>query len=368
MGVFKLGELHNVTAMLTLAIKKLPAESRPATEIMSLFNQALGMTLQRYDNKTNAVNKLNEVLCENQIRHLFLKGAAIKQYFPVAEVRTSGDTDLVIDTDNQAITDELLIKNGFELSQKTDSQSVLFYNNEEFEIKNYIDAFNKKTELFFSNAFDSKKCEEIDEYIYHLTPTYHLIYVISHFIRHLTVGGVGIRQLTDIDVLIRSGRINFETFYKTVDELGFGKSARVLIALSKEYFGTPAEINYDIDNELKGMLEKVMFEGGVFGFAISDAGTIRLIKSVNNSKSGFFSSLKALLMLIFPKKQVLYNSYSYCNKHHFLLPIAFFNRIFDAVFKRRKQNINSVKTILSDKSTAILISDIIDELEIEKDF
>ena len=72
--------------------------------------------------------------------------------------------------------------------------------------------------------------------------------------------------------------------------------------------------------------------------------------------------------MLFPSKQYLYNNYKYSERHHVLLPIAFFNRIFDAVFKRTKQNIKSVKTIFKDdNNTALMISDIMKELEINKD-
>jgi hypothetical protein len=51
-----------------------------------------------------------------------------------------------------------------------------------------------------------------------------------------------------------------------------------------------------------------------------------------------------------------------------LLPAAYFHRLFLAVFKRRKQNIQSIKTIFSNKDTAMMISDILKEIEIDKDF
>ena len=369
MGVFKLGELHNVTAMLTLAIKKLPPESSPPKEIMSYFNQALGMTLQRYDNKQMAISKLVEILNENKIRHLFLKGAAIRKYFPVGEVRTSGDTDLVVDASMLNEAADILVENGFTLIQRTDVQNVLEYNEEEFEIENYIDCVNSSCEKYFSDSFDSEKCEKSGEYSYVLKPTYHLIYVISHFLRHLSVGGVGIRQLMDVDVLLRSGEVDSELLLSVTEELGIGKSTKALLALSKQYFNTPVEVDFTINDNLLEQLEKVIFEGGVFGFAISNPGTTRLIKSYNSAnKRGFGASLKAFMLMLFPSKQYLYNNYKYSERHHVLLPIAFFNRIFDAVFKRTKQNIKSVKTIFKDdNNTALMISDIMKDLDINKD-
>ena len=369
MGVFKLGELHNVTAMLSAQIKKLPPEHRPEKEAMSLFNQALGMTLQRYNTKAQAIELLNEILDESKIRRLFLKGAAIRQLYPFGELRTSGDTDLVVDKRNLDFSADKLIERGFSLSQRTDVQNVVFYNGEEFEIKNYTDCLNNSIEAYFSDTFDKNKCDKVGEYIYYLKPVYHLIYIISHFLRHLTEGGVGIRQLMDIDVLLRNSDIDIDELIDICAKLSIEKSAKALIALSKAYFNTPVECDYTIDEALKDSLGEVILNGGVFGLAISNPGTVRQIEIASKSKSnGFALKLKSLLRLIFPKKAYLYRYYPYCARHRLLLPLAFFNRLYDAVFKRGRTNIKSVKTILTDDTTALKISDIMNELEIKKDY
>ena len=365
MGVFKLGELHNVTAMLTLSIKKLPAESRPPEKIFSLFKQALGMTLQSYENKLSGIEILTEILNKNNVKHLFVKGAAIREYYPYGEVRTSGDTDVIVESQNLKKASDLLINSGFELVQSDDVQTVLDYKDEEYEVKTYLDGVNKDCESFFDNPFNDKtKC--VDKSLYYLDNTYHLVYIISHFLRHLTVGGVGIRQLMDVDILLRNADIDLERFYKTVKELGIEKSSKVLISLCKEYFDTPVDIDYEIDEELKESLENVMIKGGVFGFAISDHGTSRLVKTLNKSeKSGFSASLKAFFSMLFPSKEYLYRTYKYCKKCHILLPVAYFQRLFEAVFKRGKSNSKAVKNLFSNNETALQISDIIKELNIE---
>ena len=370
MGVFKLGELHNVTAILTTQIKRLPQEDRPEKSVINYFNQALGMTLQRYNSKALAIDKLNDVLDKAEIRRLFLKGAAIREYYPIGELRTSGDTDLYVDSENLDKSADILVENGFKLLQRTDVQNVLDFNDEEFEIKNIFDCLNSDIEEYFkSDAFDLSKCEKTGENTYILKPLYHLIYVISHFLRHLTEGGAGIRQLMDIDVLIRNADIDIDELIEIAEQLKIDKSTKALLALSKQYFNTPVDVYYIIDESLKSNLEDVILNGGVFGFAISDTGTKRLIATVSQSEtSNLITRLKALLLMIFPKIIYLYRAYPYCAKHHILLPVAFFHRLFEAVFKRGKTNINSVKTIMTDDETALKIGDIIKELEIKKDF
>ncbi len=365
MGVFKLGELHNVTAMLTVAIKKLPAESRPPEKLFSLFKQALGMTIQSFENKLSGIEILTDVLSESEIKHLFVKGAAIRQYYPVGEVRTSGDTDVIVEPENLEKATNLLVERGFELSQSDDIQSVLIYNDEEYEVKAYLDGVNSDCEHYFEMPFEDK-CVNTKGFAYNLDTTNHLVYIISHFLRHLSVGGVGIRQLMDIDVMLRCDDFNFELFDSVIKALNIEKSAMFLLKLSKEWFNSPIDIDFEIDEDLKESLEKIMFEGGVFGFAISDHGTVRLVHSMNSSeKKGLTASIKAFLMMLFPPKEYLYRTYKYSDKCHLLLPIAFFHRLFDAIFKRGKSNKNAVKNLFTNNDTAIMISDIINELDIK---
>jgi hypothetical protein len=283
MGVFKLGELHNVTAILTTQIKMLSAENKPSFKVMSYFNQALGMTIQRHSIKTESIRKLNEILNENKIRRIFLKGAAIRQFYPFGELRTSGDTDLFVDSENLNPSADKLIENGFDLIQRTDVQNVVEYNQETFEIKNIFDCLNSDIDNYFlKTAFNEDYYENQGEFSFVLKPIYHLVYIISHFLRHLAEGGVGIRQLMDIDVLIRNAEIDIDRLLLICTELGIDKSTKALLALSKQLFNTPIAQDFEIDENLKNSLISVILNGGVFGYAISNTGTKRMIQTLNS--------------------------------------------------------------------------------------
>ena len=366
MGVFRLGELHNVTAMLTLSIKKLPVENRPPEKIFNLFKQALGMTLQSYESKAAGIKILEKTLSDKGIEHLYVKGAAIRKYYPSGEVRTSGDTDIIVDKDNLNFSADYLIEKGFSLSQRNDFQNVLFYLDEEYEIETELDGVNSESEKIFKPLFNTDKTVNTDDFTYELEPTYHLFYVISHLLRHLSFGGVGVRQLMDVDVLIRSGECDIERLLDIAESVKLKKSFMAVLTLAKQYFSTPFDIDYQLNPQLKSSLDEIILKGGVFGFAISDNSTPRMVRSINESKkSGFIASLKAFLSMIFVNKEYLYKTYKYARNHHILLPIAFFNRLFDAIFKRGKSNFKSVKGMFENNETALMISDIINELNIE---
>lgn len=107
--VFKMAELQNLTALVALEIKKLPQDSQSNAKGKSYFNQALGLTIQNAQIKQTTIDDMTKILGDAEIVHTIIKGGAIRQLYPVPGVRTSGDTDVVIDEKDKDIIKELLV-------------------------------------------------------------------------------------------------------------------------------------------------------------------------------------------------------------------------------------------------------------------
>ncbi|MBR3148902.1 MAG: nucleotidyltransferase family protein [Eubacterium sp.] len=363
--LFKVSEIQDMTAIIAVELKKLTGENKLTKAQFSPFNQVLGLTVQNYEYKIEGIELLKKVLCKNEIRHLFLKGVVLRDLYPSPELRTSGDTDVTLNKEDLEKAASLLIDNGFKLQQRSDIQYVLTYNNEEYQLKTYIDCLNEKHESYFDNIFESNKSTAKNEYTYTLTPINHLIYVASHMLKHFKSGGAGIRQLCDIDILLRKSDIELNEFIRLCCELGIEKSAKVLLSLCKRYFDTPIAFDYNIDDALNDTLENVLLNGGTFGYGIGDIGTARLMNTISESGSSKSASIKAVFGLFSIDKEALYHNYEFARKHNILLPAAYLKRIYDGVFKRGKGNIKHIKSMFSDREIASKMSEMIKELEIE---
>jgi hypothetical protein len=332
---------------------------------MTFFNQALGQTIQSYERKANGFNLFTKTLSEHKIKHLVLKGAAIRELYPVAPVRTSGDTDIIVDKDMLEATASVLVEKGFKHEQDAPIQQVLFYDEEEYEIKNYIDNINEKNQKYFENTFDDNKVYTENGYTYYMKPLYHLVYVTSHLLAHIKDGGAGVRQLMDIHVLISSYNIDINEYLNICDMLDFGKSAKILLTLSKQFFKTDIDINYEIEESLYDLLTDTMLNGGLFGFALADVGTKRLMKTIGQTeKNNVFTSIRAVLQMFVISPKTLYCFYPYAKRHHWLWPIAYLNRLFDAIFKRNKQNRKHIKSMFTQRETAVKLNDLVKELDL----
>ncbi|MBQ7204092.1 MAG: nucleotidyltransferase family protein [Eubacterium sp.] len=362
-ALFELCELQNMTAIAAVELKKLKQRGDISKEQFSPFNQVLGLTLQNYELRLGAKNTLTEYLNDNGVRHIFVKGAVIRELYPVPQLRTSGDIDVIIDKTELKKVLGGLTELGFETQHRKENELDLRYAKESFEIKSELGGINDRSRAYFENPFDL--CDENDGCCCKLSDLNHLTYITCHLLKHFKSGGAGVRQLADIDVMLRNKDIDINDYITLCEKLAFEKSAKVLLKLCKMYFDTPVDFEYGIDDTLYETLENVILGGGVFGYGIGNIGTARLMNTMTSGDTSKASSYKAVLGLFAVNKEFLYHSYEYANKHHYLLPVAYMSRLFDAVFRRGRQNIKHIKSMFTDREIASKMSEMLKELEID---
>ena len=362
--IFELSNKHNVTAIVATQIKLLPESSRVQGKGKSYFNQFLGKTLQSYDEKIEAYNYFVKTLSENGIKHLIVKGAVLRDIYPVKELRTSGDTDVVIQKQDYEKCKEILIANGFTLSQDTGEELDMYYKGQYFEINNTFEYINDETKRFFENPFD-ERLSYCEGYTYYLYPIYHLVYVLYHILKHIKNGGAGVRMLLDICVLFNNYSIDVNEFLKIMTSLNLEKSSKTIISICKKLFKLDVELEYAVNEDIEEKLIDTIISGGVFGFSNGNLGVVRLASTMSD-KATVFSSIKAFLGMFIISKDYLMKFYPYARRHRILLPVAYFNRLFNAVFKRGKRNIGNIQSIFSkNNDNAVRLGEILNELEIK---
>lgn len=134
----------------------------------------------------------------------------------------------------------------------------------------------------------------------------------------------------------------------------------------KQWFGTPIynDILINIDAKTLDLFDKIVLDGGSFGFETNSLGGHYLAKNVDSGKLNFFTKLKTIIKFVFPSPDYVRKYYYYSVKHPVLIPLAYINRIFDAVFKRGKHSRNTFGQILSGNEISQIQSDLIKELDL----
>lgn len=341
----------------------LPEDYRPEPSVFSHFRQQLGYTLQSYDEKNNAISCVKSILNLNGIRHLFVKGASINKFYPVAEFRTSGDIDVIVDKNN--------LDNVFNVFSKSDevefysrsSDTLIFkFGETNIEIHNNADVCCE----YFDNIFSL--CSNADNYTYELDRVSHLLYIICHMSKHLKYRGAGIRMLMDIDVMVRNiNDFNQSSFLDLCEKADRRKSAEVLLSLSALWFDTPltACVDFNNDSILLENLEKIIIDGGSFGYKINSV-PVSYFKDTQDKdgKISLISKIKIILKMAFPNKAYLLKCYPYAEKHRWLYPAARLNRLWDGLFKKRRHVKNVVSQVSSGSEISKVQQELIKELNI----
>lgn len=359
--IYRLSNIHNVCAMITNQIMMLERENQPEKYLLSKFRQKLGYTLIDSDHKTKAINYIRNMLNDSDIDFLFIKGAILRCYYPVMEFRTSGDIDIIIrysdiDKLRQIITDV-----NININDNSDNGFAFDYNDQHIEIHSTEDYDHPYFKKIF-NMCKNKDCE------YFIDDEQHLLYVLCHIIKHFNLYGAGIKMFMDIDVLIRHmADFDYDEFMIKCAELNIKTFAKASFSLCNYWFNTPikCEIDFNENEEFRKLFESEIISSGSFGFHKRNLGDYYINKGMGKEgKNNFTAKLRAFSALLFPSKRYLENRFPYAKKYPFLLPAAWLNRLFVAVFKHNTHSKNTIRSIMNTDNESEQYKKLLNELNI----
>lgn len=359
-NIYRLSSLHAVSAIIYSVIKQFPSEKRPDKEILGKFQADFDYALVRSTNQEFEMQQLTSQFAENSIQHVFFKGYCIKQYYPIPELRTMGDIDFLIRQEDRNKAARILKENCFIAESETGD--VWNYRKNKIAIEMhtkiaYGNFWNKYDyEKYFSVSFSQASFPN-GNYTGYFDVNYHLIFLFFHLAKHINSTGAGIRMIMDIAIYIKElgEKLNWDIIAKELKRIKLKSFAMHVLYLCKEWFhvevnGIPAKMN----SKVYGETVSFIIAGGIFGYASRDNGEIILRnsmydKQVNNKHMHIFTTI---VKYFFPSLKNMQYSMPVLKNYPFLLPLAWIRRWWKGFFKRRKQAINTIKSILTNMAQA----------------
>ncbi len=340
--IYTLSKDHNLSGMIYLAINKL--NIKPDKELYVRLSQAYFHTIAVSVNRDAEYEKVKEIFFDNKIPYIQVKGIALAEYYPVKEVRTMGDVDLVIRLEDKEKVLKLFTDKGYK--SKTGSREDWTYYNDIINLEMHTDLCPEQISAsidptaYFKNIWEMTN--DTDDCFKELKPEYHLIFLLIHLAKHIYGFGAGVRQIMDISILLKhfNNQINWGLIEKDLEKLNMTKFAKNIFYLCNDWFGTQFPFELEMDQDTYELICRYIFEGGVFGFkARNSVAEIKLRKEIDNNKGRYSKKapIKAFLKLFVIDKQDLYASVPFTKRHPFLLPIGWVYRIFRGVFSGRKR-------------------------------
>ncbi len=306
--LYELCEYHKITE-LTYPILSNLAEKPLADKIKKNHNLNQYKALMQQQ----AYEEIKEIMYQNNIKFMPLKGIRIKGLYPRKYFREMADIDILVCKYDMARLKDLLENAGYSYSHKGHHD---VYNKQEFiTIEVHETVLDKQRETGLDEYFNEPWDNTIDNIEYSMTLEKEYIYLISHLYGHFHLGGVGVRFVLDIWLFKKAykDKINFDNVVKVLEKYGLRKFYDNLDKLIKYWF------DGEVPTELTEQFAEYIIRSGVYGL------TENLVKDLKNGSAkdvSYIVKRKFLLSSKEVEKRV---------KYKFLIPFWYVCRIFSAM-------------------------------------
>lgn len=256
-----------------------------------------------------------------------LKGFASALYYPDPLMRSMGDVDFLVDTDDFEKASQALENSGYENTGKEhDVHDVFLGKICRCEMHFQPSGIPKgkagvKVRKYLSDLLQRSKIvrTELGDVIVPST-FHHGLIILLHMCHHLTGDGLGLRHLCDWAVYINSvGEEKFlNMFEKVLKDIGLWDFAKVMTFICCKYLGCPG-MNWakDADKKLADYILIDIIIGGNFGQKNVDRSHESLLISSKNEKE-----VSMLRQFFISANSIVYNNWKAARKFKFLLPFG----------------------------------------------
>ena len=253
--VYSLAEEQSVVGLVTAGFDHVVDVKVPQEELLQFVGSSL--QLEQTNLAMNGfVAQLIEKLRQNGIYALLVKGQGIAQCYERPLWRTSGDIDLLLDTDNyfKAKAYCNTIADSYSLDTKKNKERL----HQEYQIGDWTVELHGTMHADLSRRMDkvidqvqnetfSKKQVRVwkngDTDVALPSPDNDVILVFSHILQHLFFEGIGLRQICDWCRLLWTYKdsLNRGLLESRIRSMGVLSEWKVLAVFAVEFLGMPAE-------------------------------------------------------------------------------------------------------------------------------
>lgn len=284
-------------------------------------------TITGFAHRAALADRFLEILSENGIDHIVMKGYVLKDYYPVPELRTFGDIDIVIRPEERRRSHELICALGYPV--KTDWEPVYSYKRPEEHYELHTELLEVELpgkadcRAYFRNIWQHAVSDGAHRYQF--KPEFHFLYLLVHLAKHIAGTGAGIRLVLDLAVFIRhfGESLDWSWVAGELETLCLTDFAHTVLAFVQRYFGieSPLALPDQEDETLEALAEYILC-GGVFGQDSRDSGT-NTLKAEREASS----RLRVILKRLFPAARTIESRYTYLQGRAWLLPAAWVHRL-----------------------------------------
>ena len=343
----KLSQIHCVTGILGYMTMSWPI--CPNEQMKASLRSVCLNTIALFARRAALAEVFSQTLSRNGIDHIVMKGYVLRGYYPVPELRTFGDIDIVIRLEDREKSDELLRSLGYQ--PEADWEPVFRYIKEVeyYEIHTEIMDVNVTDKTDYRGYFRDlwRYAESDGGHCYRFRPEFHFVYLLTHLAKHVTGSGAGVRMYLDVAAFLRhfGGSLDWDWVRQELEKLRLTEFANVVLHMVQASFGveSPIPLTTVEEETMRSFLEFTM-AGGVFGRAERDSGAESLQWHSRGKET--VSRTRTVLQRLFPPAKTIENRYTYLQDKPWLLPAAWVHRLIKtrATWRRHTEEMQNILT------------------------
>ena len=240
-------------AVLSLLYDELPKETLTEEQSRYIEKECKQISLQNY-RLLFLTKYVVGLLEENELRVVVLKGVSTAKYYPVPELRKSGDVDLLLlDTDKIGLVKQILLTNGFKIYEEQLANHHISFLSEEgisIEIHTMLaEPFdNGKINRYLDKMVKDKQLETDTIYAMELelpvlSKAYYAYELLLHMMQHFLRSGFGLKLLCDWVVFWQYPVEENEksTYLRLLEESRVKGFSDLVTQVCVKYLGMPKE-------------------------------------------------------------------------------------------------------------------------------
>lgn len=359
-SIYKLSKNHSIEAVVYAALENAGIEncknfSNEIVELLKDWKEEKEHSIYRtllIDIEREQILQLME---ENKIWYLPLKGILLKEYYPVPGLRQMSDNDILFDKNFRQKVYEIMVERDYDVLSYGDINHDEYTKSPVYNFEMHTDLFGERHDKVWLDYYGDVKSklikDEDNSYGYHFTDEDFYIYTTAHAYNHYVRSGTGLRTLVDAYLYLNKKEdvLNWEYIEEEFRKLGIEEFESDIRQLSKKLFGETGVFNREnlTDRELK--LFDYIVLGGTYGTKENRI-NYRLKKMQGDEMPlAFGTRLKYSFNRIFPDMEFFKKYYPLVYRHKWMLPFAYVYRIFKGLFVKKKRPFKEFNVIWKKK-------------------
>lgn len=326
-ALLSLARIHGVSGIVGYMGQKYPI--CPDTEKKAAFRGLCMNTILLFARRHALAQELVKKLEEAGIDHILMKGFVLREYYPVPELRTFSDIDLLIRGEDREKSHQLMRALGYQVKDDWEPVYSYYSRDEHYEFHTRlmeVDVSEKADyQGYFADAWAQTR--PVSAHSYRFRDEFHFLYILTHIAKHVHDSGAGIRMYLDVAAFVREhgDTLDWAWIAGQLRKIALYDFACVVLSAAELWFGVASPAVFTpVSEELLAEFTEFTLAAGVFGHHDRDEALTKLKQEAQDAPA---SRAGVLIRMAFPKAETIQARYTYLQDKPWLLPAAWVHRV-----------------------------------------